>query len=90
MRYKAITSAQDKEGNLTFAGKTCGVKFNKGVAHFDDVTIDNDLGLTAAEVADSMEKDFGYQVIRMNDDGTPYTPKPAAASPSTAKNKGKT
>lgn len=88
MRYKAITSAKDKDGNLSFAGKTCGVKFNKGVAHFDDVTIDNDLGLTAAQVADSMEKDFGYEVIRMNDDGTPYK-EPEQPATASAKTKGK-
>lgn len=72
MRYKAITSATDADGRLNFNGKTCGIQFSKGVAIFDDVTIDKELGLTAAEVADQMEKDFGYKVEKMNDDGTPF------------------
>lgn len=72
MRYKAIAPAKDKDGNLCYNEKTCGVQFARGVAHFDDVTIDKSLGWTAEEIADIMEKDFGYEIQKLNDNGTPY------------------
>ena len=72
LRYKVTTSARDAEGNLTYSGKTYGVRFERGIAFFDDVTIDKKLGLTAEEIAVKMEKDFGYAVERLNMDGTPY------------------
>jgi len=74
MRYKAITSAKDQEGNLTYGGKTYGIRFEKGIAFFDEMTVDKNIGFTADEIAMKMEKDFGYEVIRLNDDGTPYKP----------------
>lgn len=72
IRYRATTSAQDEEGSLTYNGKTYGVRFEHGIAIFDDVTIDKKLGLSAAEIACKMEKDFGYRIERLNADGTPY------------------
>lgn len=75
IRYKAITSAKDADGNLTYKGKTYGVRFENGVAHFDDVTVDAKLGLTAAEIALKLERDFGYEVQRLNMDGSPYVEK---------------
>ena len=72
IRYKVTTSAQDEDGNLTFNGKTYGIRFERGTAMFDDVTVDKNIGLTAAEIAVKMEKDFGYKVERLNMDGTPY------------------
>lgn len=72
IRYQAITSAKDEQGNLTYNGKTYGVRFEGGKAYFDDVTVDKKLGLTADEIAQKMEKDFGYEILRLNFDGTPY------------------
>lgn len=73
IRYKATTAAKDPEtGQLTYSGKTYGVRFDQGIAWFDDLTVDTKLGLTAAEIAFRMEKDFGYQVEKFNADGTPY------------------
>lgn len=73
IRYKAVTSAKDADGNLTYKGRTYGVRFENGISIFDDLTIDKKLGLTAAEIALKLEKDFGYEVQRLNFDGTPYT-----------------
>lgn len=75
VRYKAITSAKNEDGSLTYNGKTYGVRFENGVAIFDDVTVDPKLGWTAAQIADKMERDFGYEIQRLNMDGTPYTEK---------------
>lgn len=76
IRYKAITSAKDADGNLTYNGKTYGVRFENGIAFFDDVTVDKKLGVSAAEIADKMEREFGYEVQKLNPDGTPYAPPP--------------
>ncbi len=73
VRYKAITPAKNEEGTRTYKGRTLGVKFDEGVAFFDDVTVKNkSLGLDAETIARRMEQDFGYTVERMNPDGTPY------------------
>jgi hypothetical protein len=84
MRYKVTAPARDKEGNLCYNEKTCGVQFTRGVAHFDDVTLDPSLGRDAEETALIMEKEFGYEVQRLNDDGTPYV---AAEEPKAKKAK---
>lgn len=72
MRYKVTAPARDKDGNLCYNEKTCGVQFNKGVAIFDDVMLDSALGYTAEQTAEIMERDFGYSVQKLNDDGSPY------------------
>jgi hypothetical protein len=75
IRYKVTAPAKNVEGTLTYNGRTLGVKFDGGVAFFDDVTIQSrSLGLDAATIALRMEKDFGYFVERMNPDGSAYTP----------------
>lgn len=74
IRYKAIAPARttDKNGqqtgDLCFNEKTCGVRFNKGQAIFDDLTVDEFIGLTAAEVAQRMVQDFGYTVTKIDGD----------------------
>lgn len=89
MRYKAIAPAVDKDGKLCYSEKTLGVQFNRGLAHFDDVTLAEDgLGRSAEEIAFALENDFGYQVIRMNDDGSPYVePEPDLEQAATGKKK---
>lgn len=73
IRYKAITAAHDEEtGALIYNGKTYGVRFDQGIAWFDDMTVDQKIGLTAAEIARRMRVDFGYHIERYNPDGTPY------------------
>jgi len=72
VRYKAVAPAKDKEGKLCYSEKTLGVQFTRGVAIFDDVTLqDASLGRSAAEIALAMEKDFGYVISRMTADGKP-------------------
>jgi hypothetical protein len=64
-RYKAIAPATDQEGNPIFSGRTCGVKFEYGVAVFDDYSLKqsrNPTGRSAADIAKIMEDDFGYVV----------------------------
>ena len=64
-RYKVTAPARDKEGSLVFSGRTCGVKFEYGVAVFDDYSLQqsrNSTQRTADEIADIMQKDFGYTV----------------------------
>ena len=59
VRYKATTLAKE------FSGKTCGVKFEYGVAVFDDYTLamsKNPTNRTAAEIAKIMQDDFHYTV----------------------------
>ena len=55
-RYKATTPSKN------YNGRTFGVRFEAGVAYFDELTINKDLGLTAAYIADRMVKDFEYTV----------------------------
>lgn len=77
IRYKAIAPAVDADGNLCYNEKTCGVQFQNGLAYFDDVTVKGiKLGRTAAEIADMLVKDFGYEVEKMNMDGSPYIEEP--------------
>lgn len=64
-RYKAIAPAVDENGEPVFSGRTCGVKFEYGVAIFDDYTLKqskNPTGRNAAEIAKIMRDDFGYEV----------------------------
>jgi hypothetical protein len=80
VRYKAVAPAKDKEGKLCYNEKTLGVQFTKGVAIFDDVTLQSDgLGRKAKEIAFSMEKDFGYKITRMDAEGKPLTREQATA-----------
>jgi hypothetical protein len=65
VRYKATAPARDKEGSLVFSGRTCGVKFEYGVAVFDDYTLKqsrNSTQRSAADIAKIMQDDFHYQV----------------------------
>jgi hypothetical protein len=72
MRYRATTSARDKEsGQLTFAGKIYGVRFQQGTALFDDLTIDKIVGLSAEDVAFHMKNEFGIQIEKLDDSGKP-------------------
>lgn len=48
--------------NALFEGKTLGVKFERGRALVDDVTVDPKLGRSKDEVATLMKRDFGYEV----------------------------
>lgn len=67
IRYQVITKVPD------FSGRTLGVKFDMGNAYFDDVTIKRtELGRSAEQIAKQMEQDFGYTVLRLNMDGTPF------------------
>lgn len=69
LRYKAIAPATDKEGNPVFSGRTCGVKFDYGVAVFDDYSLKqtrNATNRTAADIAKIMQEDFGYNVEVVN------------------------
>jgi hypothetical protein len=76
IRYKAVAPAKDKDGKLCYSEKTLGVQFTRGVAIFDDVTLqDANLGRSAAEIAQAMETDFGYTVTRMTADGKPLSAK---------------
>lgn len=99
--YKAITPTApkeqggpgktDKDGNpiAAFKGITAGVRFEEGIAVFNDAHPKlKRLGLTAAQAATIMVNDFGYQVCVVKDDGSlePWTPpvqrkkkKPASA-----------
>lgn len=73
IRYKATTAAKDPEtGELIYSGKTYGVRFENGIAWFDELTVDPKIGLPASEIARRMQTDFGYQIDRFNMDGTPY------------------
>ena len=59
IRYKATTPNPD------FSGKTLGVKFENGVAVFDDYSLKqtkNPNQREAAEIAKAMRQDFGYTV----------------------------
>jgi hypothetical protein len=62
-RFKAITPDEN------FNGKTCGVKFENGMAIFDDYTLKeiSHVDSTAADVADAMRKDFGYKVEELKE-----------------------
>lgn len=72
IRYKAVAPAVDKDGKLCYNEKTLGVQFTRGVAIFDDVTLQGEgLGRRAEEIAFAMEKDFGYTVTRMDAEGKP-------------------
>lgn len=73
IRYRATTAAHDPEtGELIYSGKTYGVRFEQGIAWFDDLTVDPRIGLPAAEIARRMRTDFGYHIEKFNADGTPY------------------
>jgi len=88
IRYKATAPARDVNGNLCYNEKTCGVQFQNGVAYFDDVSVQGiKLGRSAAQIADLMVKDFGYEVEKMNMDGTPYIEEPVEEPVVTRKKK---
>jgi hypothetical protein len=72
IRYKATAPARatnehgQQVGDLCYNGKTLGIRFERGIAIFDDLTVSKFIGLTAAEVAYQMEKDFHYTVIQID------------------------
>lgn len=56
-RYMVTTPLNEK-----YDGKTLGVKFERGRAMVDDVTVDPRLGRDKHYIADQMARDFGYKV----------------------------
>lgn len=71
-RYKAITP------NKEYCGKTCGVRFENGVAYFDDLILNPEIGLSADEIARKLQDEFGYTVTTI--EGKPIgKPEPVAA-----------
>ena len=81
IRYKAISptaTMKDKEGSpvTPYNGRTCGVRFQNNVAIFDDLTVDISLGLSAAQVAGRLVKDFDYNVTQIEESGKeiPFEP----------------
>jgi len=63
--------------NPNYEGKTFGVRFHEGKAVVDEHSISKNLGRTVEEVVDLMQKDFGLEVVPM--DETP-APKEEAAN----------
>jgi hypothetical protein len=51
----------------SYNGKTCGVLFRAGRAFVSPHTIDENLGLTADEIARKLQEDFGYKVEPVSD-----------------------
>ena len=81
-RYRAITP------NRTYKGKTYGVQFDGGKAIFDDLTVNEDLGLSAKEIAIKMIKELGYSVTTLEGEPVlvekapePVAPEPVAPKP---------
>lgn len=60
-RYKAISP------DASFNGKTCGVKFENGMAIFDDVTLKeiSRVDRSAESIANDLVKDFSYTVVEL-------------------------
>lgn len=53
--------------NPDYNGKVYGIQFNKGKAVVSDEVVDKSIGLTAAEIAERMETEFGYTVKPMSE-----------------------
>jgi|GEM_PF-3144799 len=56
-QYKASTPK-----NNEYNGRAYGVHFEDGKAFFSDLTVKPEIGLTADEIAERMQKDLGYTV----------------------------
>jgi hypothetical protein len=83
IRYKAFAPARQTNdhgqqvGDPCYSGKTLGIRFERGVAVFDDLTVSPFIGLTAAEIAQKMQADFGYTVTKIDGEtGKPISEKP--------------
>jgi len=62
IRYRATTSAVDEDGHPCFNGKVYGIRFNKGIAMFDTLTVDKFIHDNPEEIAIHMVNDFGIKV----------------------------
>ena len=70
--------------NPNYEGKTFGVRFHEGKAVVDEHSISKNLGRTVEEVVDLMQKDFGLEVVPMDE-----TPAPKEETPTPAKKRKK-
>lgn len=64
-RYRAVAPSAN------YSGKTCGIRFDDGKATFDDLTVREDIGLSADQIAKIMVNDFHYDVSVINEAGVP-------------------
>lgn len=63
-RYKA------EAPNRNYNGRTCGVRFEDGVAIFDDLTVKPENGRSADEIAKILVDDHNYSVSVVNEPGS--------------------
>lgn len=61
-------------GNPNFSGKVYGITFTNGRAFVSDQTVDSRLGWSADQIAFSMKKDFGYDVVEVAPSGSAPAP----------------
>ena len=64
--------------NPNYEGKTYGVRFHEGSAVVDEHSISKHLGRTVEQVVDLMQKDFGLEVVPMDEAPAPKEETPAA------------